>query len=92
MHEVLFVFSPATIVLSLVAVALAAAFPTMLGQKAQVHQLPKQIMHLIVTIMLWHFFSVVGTLCFSGENPGLGGYITFGLQALVWVQCGYVIY
>ena len=92
MHEVLFVFSPATIVLSLVAVALAAAFPAMLGQKAQVHQLPKQIMHLIVTIMLWHFFSVVGTLCFSGENPGVGGYIIFGLQALVWVQCGYVIY
>jgi signal transduction histidine kinase len=91
-HEVLFVFSPTTIVLSLVAVILAATFPIMLGQKAQVRQLPWQIMHLIVTIMLWHFFSVVGTLCFSGENPGIGGYIVFGLQALVWVQCGYVIY
>ena len=92
MHEVLFVFSPATIVLSLVAVAIAASFPVMLGQKAQVRQLPKQVMHLIVTIILWHFFSVVGTICFSGENPGVGAYIVFGLQALIWVQCGYVIY
>ena len=91
-HEVLFVFSPTTIVLSLVAFVLAATFPTMLGQKAQVHKLPPQILHLVGTIIFWNFFSIVGTLCFSGDNPGTGGYIVFGLQALVWVQCGYTIY
>ena len=92
MNEVLFIYSPITLVLSLVAIVLAATFSTMLGQKISVSQLPFAVRQLVITIVLWNIFSFVGTLFFSGEHPGIGGQILFGLQALIWIQAGNTIY
>ena len=92
MNEILFIYSPITLVLSLVAIALAASFSTMLGQKIRVSQLPFAVRQLVITIVLWNVFCFIGTLFFSGDHPGIGGQIVFGLQALTWVQAGNTIY
>ena len=92
MNEILFIHSPVTLVLSLVAIVLAASFSTMLGQKIKVSQLPLAVRQLVITIVLWNVFCFIGTLFFSGDHPGIGGQIVFGLQALIWVQAGNTIY
>ena len=92
MNEILFIHSPVTLVLSLVAIVLAASYSTMLGQKIKVSQLPLAVRQLVITIVLWNVFCFIGTLFFSGDHPGIGGQIVFGLQALIWVQAGNIIY
>ena len=92
MNEILFIHSPVTLVLSLVAIVLAASYSTMLGQKIRVSQLPLAVRQLVITIVLWNVFCFIGTLFFSGDHPGIGGQIVFGLQALIWVQAGNTIY
>ena len=92
MNEILFIHSPVTLVLSLVAIVLAASYSTMLGQKIKVSQLPLAVRQLVITIVLWNVFCFIGTLFFSGDHPGIGGQIVFGLQALIWVQAGNTIY
>ena len=92
MNETLFIYSPITLVLSLVAIVLAASFSTMLGQKIKVSQLPFAVRRLVYTIVLWNIFCFIGTLFFSGDHPGIGGQVVFGLQALIWVQAGNIIY
>ncbi len=92
MNEVLFIYSPITLVLSLVAIILASSYSTMLGQKIKVSQLPFAVRHLVITIVLWNILCFIGTLFFSGDHPGIGGQVVFGLQAMIWVQAGNVIY
>lgn len=92
MNETLFIYSPVTLVLSLVAIGLAASFSTMLGQKIKFSQLPFAVRQLVITIVFWNIFCFVGTLFFGGDHPGIGGQIIFGLQALIWVQAGNTIY
>ncbi len=92
MNEVLFIYSPITLVLCLIAIILASSFSTMLGQKIRVSQLPFAVRHLVITIVLWNILCFIGTLFFSGDHPGIGGQVVFGLQAMIWVQAGNVIY
>ena len=92
MNEILFVFSPITVVLSVVAIVLAATFTTMLGQKIKVAQLPWPLRYLVLIIVSWNICCIIGTIFFSGENPGIGGHILFGLQAFMWIQAGNAIY
>ena len=92
MNETLFIHSPITLVLSLVAIILAASYSTMMGQKIKVSSLPFAVRYLVITIIAWNLLAFVGTLFFSGSHPGLGGQIIFGLQAMVWIQAGNTIY
>ena len=92
MNETLFIQSPITLVLSLVAIILAASYSTMMGQKIKVSSLPFAVRYLVITIIAWNLLAFVGTLFFSGSHPGLGGQIVFGLQAMVWIQAGNTIY
>ena len=52
MNETLFIHSPVTLVLSLVAIVLASSFSTMLGQKIRVSQLPFAVRQLVVTVVV----------------------------------------
>ena len=92
MNETLFIYSPVTLTLSLVAIILASSFSTMLGQKIKVSRLPFAVRRLVYTIVLWNIFCLIGTIFFSGDHPGIGGQIVFGLQALTWIQAGNIIY
>ena len=92
MNETLFIQSPITLVLSLVAIILAASYSTMMGQKTKVSSLPFAVRYLVITIIAWNLLAFVGTLFFSGSHPGLGGQIVFGLQAMIWIQAGNTIY
>ena len=92
MNETLFIHSPVTLVLSLVAIVLASSFSTMLGQKIRVSQLPVAVRQLVVTVVLWNILCFIGTLFFSGSHPGIGGQIVFGLQAMIWIQAGNTIF
>ena len=92
MNETLFIHSPITLVLSLVAIILAASYSTMMGQKIKVSSLPFAVRYLVITIIAWNILAFVGTLFFSGNHPGLGGQIVFGLQAMIWIQAGNTIY
>ena len=92
MNETLFIQSPITLVLSLVAIILAASYSAMMGQKIKVSSLPFAVRYLVITIIAWNILAFVGTLFFSGNHPGLGGQIVFGLQAMIWIQAGNTIY
>ena len=67
MNEVLFIYSPITLVLSLVAIVLAATFSTMLAKKSVSHSFPLPYANWSLPLFSGTF-SALSELSFSVEN------------------------
>lgn len=91
MHEVLFVYSPVTITLSVVTIILAFFFPAMMGQKLKVRHLPLPIQLFVWVIIVWNTLDIIGTIFFSGPEFSIAREIIFGAKAIFWIQAGTAI-
>lgn len=91
MDEVLFPYSPTTLVLSFIGLLASILYPFMLGQKIKIKQLPKPLKYFVWIMISWNGFAVIGTLFFSEPIYSVPRQIIFGLQALSWIQIGYII-
>ena len=92
MPEILYSSSPISTILSAIALLLTFLIPYMLGQKVRIKQFPKPIYQLLLICVHWNTGSLIGNMFFSGPNIGIGAKITFGLQAIAWVQLGNAVY
>ena len=87
MQEALFSSSPTDLILSIIGLIFALAFPLTLGQKTHVKQFPKPLYQLILILIFWNLINIVGNVTFGATNSPYA-HILFGLQALTWIQTG----
>ena len=87
MQEALFSSSPTDLILSIIGLILALAFPLTLGQKTRVKQFPKPLYQLILILIFWNLLNIIGNAMYGATNSP-NAHILFGLQALTWIQTG----
>lgn len=92
MDEVLYIYSPTTLILSFVGLAIALYYPYMLEYKAKISLIPKAIRQFITIMVFWNISSIVGLLFFSGSEYSVLRQIVFGIQALAWIQIGNAVH
>lgn len=91
MDEILFPYSPTTLILSLIGLVASIFYPFMLEQKIRIKQLPKPLKYFVWLMILWNGLAVIGSLFFNDAGHSVLKQIVFGLEALCWVQVGCAI-
>lgn len=92
MQEVLFYHSAINFILSAITLVVAIMYPTTIGQKVRLKNLPAPLRQLILIMIFWSSTSLIGNMFFHGPGYSIYKHIIFGIQGIAWVQIGNACY